>query len=178
MKEGKKSHMTQERIDLLDSIGFVWAMGRDQEWELLWLERFEELRKYKETHGDCQVQRYHPTLGGWVNKQRHNYRIMKGGKKSSFMLQERIDLLDSIGFVWTVGRDQEWDLLWLERFEELRNYKETHGDCLVRRCHPTLGSWVNRQRLNWRNMKDGNKSAMMQERIDLLESINFSFNGK
>ena len=107
MKEGKKSHMTQERIDLLDSIGFVWAMGRDQEWELLWLERFEELRKYKETHGDCLVRRRHPTLvlGKWISNQRQKYRIMKEGKRCSAMIQERIDLLDSIGFVWAVNND-------------------------------------------------------------------------
>ena len=102
-----------------------------------WYATFEALKSYKETHGDCLVRSRHPTLGSWVCRQRQKYRIMKEGKKSH-MTQERIDLLDSIGFVWEVNTAWDQQPLWLGKFEELRKYKKTHGDCLVLRHYPSL----------------------------------------
>ena len=166
LKEGKKSPITQERIDFLDSIGFEWSVHK----LLPWMDRFKALRNYKEANGDCLVPQSHPTLGAWVTTQRQNYRLLKEGKKPS-ITQERIDLLNSIGFEWSVLKV----LPWTDRFEALRNYKEAHGDCRVPHKHHVLGAWVNSQRANYRLLMKGKKSRITQERIDLLNSIGFEW---
>jgi len=47
-QEGKKSSMTLERIQKLESIGFVWAKRKGPE---AWETKFRELVLYKEEHG-------------------------------------------------------------------------------------------------------------------------------
>jgi len=57
---------------------------------------------YKATYGNCMVpQRYlaNPQLGTWVHTQRRQYKLLKGGKKSS-MTAEKISRLNSVGFDW------------------------------------------------------------------------------
>ena len=51
-QEQKKSSMTLERIDKLNSINFPWRMketGKD------WMERYRELNEYRAANGDCRV---------------------------------------------------------------------------------------------------------------------------
>jgi len=48
--EGKKSHMTQDRIDELNDISFIWDPLQDA-FDL----RFSQLVEYKEANGDCNV---------------------------------------------------------------------------------------------------------------------------
>ena len=99
LQEGKESYMTEERIELLESIGFVW-----NQLEATWFELFDELKAYKNKYGNCNVSRgwkENEKLGRWVNKQRQQYRLLQEGKKSQ-MTEERIKLLDSIGFQWSL----------------------------------------------------------------------------
>ena len=50
------SQLTQERIDQLNEIDFVWEVGSGgQKDDTLWKQRFNELIKYKKKHGDCLV---------------------------------------------------------------------------------------------------------------------------
>jgi hypothetical protein len=51
LKEGKPSTMTTERIRALEELGFIWSMCDHVDWE----DRLEELRQYKQKHGDCLV---------------------------------------------------------------------------------------------------------------------------
>jgi hypothetical protein len=48
--EGKSFHITQDRIDILNDIGFIWDPWHDS-FDLL----LSKLVEYKETHGDCDV---------------------------------------------------------------------------------------------------------------------------
>jgi len=71
-----------------------------------WPDMFEELKKYKETHGHCSVPVHYPSdkcLALWAKAQRRNCREMKKNRYSP-MTAERADLLDSIGFVWKVKK--------------------------------------------------------------------------
>jgi hypothetical protein len=65
LKSGQASHMTQERIEKLESIGgWVWVARDRVDWDV----RLSELQQYKKEHGDCLVPyRYpdNPQLGGW-----------------------------------------------------------------------------------------------------------------
>lgn len=73
-----------------------------------WMERFIELKTYKEKHGTCNVtfakeHEHYKTLAYWVSNQRISYR-----KKN--MPQDRIDLLKSLGFDFSqVGREGQND---------------------------------------------------------------------
>lgn len=97
-RKNKKCVMTDERIYLLESIGFKWNSHQNQ-----WFQRFEQLKSFQKKHGHTIVsQRRGGKLGLWVQTQRIQYQLFgKKGKRSS-MTQERIDLLESVGFQWNV----------------------------------------------------------------------------
>jgi len=96
MKQGKKSHMTEDRALALDSIGFCWDTH-----EQIWGERLRELCAFRAVHGDCLVPTSYPQnnkLGTWVHHQRRQYKKFQEGKPCH-ITTERIRALESIGFV-------------------------------------------------------------------------------
>jgi len=75
-------------------------------------------------------------------------------------------------------KDSVNDSKWTERYNELVQYKDWHGDCNVPqrfKDNPKLGSWVFRQRQQYKNLKSGKKSHMTAQRIDMLKSIGFTW---
>jgi hypothetical protein len=49
------------------------------------------------------------------------------------LTQERINLLNAIGFTWTIRSRDSLEESWNQRLEDLKQYKEQFGHCLV---HP------------------------------------------
>ncbi len=83
--------LTDERIRLLDGIGFVWDLQASD-----WFNRFDQLVHFQNTHGNVDVPQKYPqnqSLSNWIRTQRRRY--LKG-----MMPQNRIALLNQIGFVW------------------------------------------------------------------------------
>ena len=160
--------LSADRIAKLDALGFVWASSRKTlvDWERIsadWQARFDELLRYKETHGDCDVPakwRENPQLGNWVSQQRQN-------RKSGTLHPERQRRLDEIGFDWrSENRKEEWTT----RFEQLKAYKERFGNCRVPvkwKENPQLGVWVTNQR---HRLKSGTLSL---EKEKLLVELGF-----
>jgi hypothetical protein len=102
-----RASISRERIDILNKEGFVWDSH-----EVVWSERFEEILKYKEQYGDCNVPcnfKENPHLGSWVKCQRRQYRDFIRGKRSSMTL-DRIKKLESINFMWAQRRPKRSDL--------------------------------------------------------------------
>eukprot|EP00980_Cylindrotheca_fusiformis_P003752 scaffold833_cov92-Cylindrotheca_fusiformis.AAC.6 len=96
-KEGKRSTMTEDRIAALEKIGFAWNKN-----EAIWHQRIEELAKYRDEHGNCDVPRNYPPnmdLAKWVESQRKQYHLRKDGKKSS-MTDARTAELERVGLSW------------------------------------------------------------------------------
>jgi hypothetical protein len=96
LKQTNSPRLTPRREALLNSIGFVWSV-QDAEWE----EMFNKLVKHKAKHGVTNVPRSAGTLGLWVKNQRArlgNKRNMP--QNNSEKTNQRIQKLDSIGFVW------------------------------------------------------------------------------
>ncbi len=90
----RDGHLSQERIERLDRIGFIWN-ARDFDW----MQRLQKLKRYVEENGEIP-RLSQPGIGYWVDRRRFDY---KQGKLS----QERIDLLEAIpGWAWvlTTGR--------------------------------------------------------------------------
>jgi len=143
-----------------------------------WADRVRELMQYRDDHGHCSVPRKHSSLGRWVDAQRTKFKKFDAGKASS-MTPHRVKILNYIGFVWDASdkraakRD---DLAWMQMFEELMEYKEKHGDCLVPnkyKDNPKLGRWVSKQRHFYHYTKKGKLPRMAEERQLKLEEIGF-----
>jgi len=170
LQDGKSSPMTQERINKLETLGFVWEPLKDQ-----WNSNFELLCRYKKDQGDCLFPKSCVidgiALGNWVDRQRQDYRTLQE-KRPSPMTQERINKLDALGFVWEHFKNQ-----WNSNFDLLHQYKEGNGDCLVPRSYVidgiALGIWVQTQRKEYQKLQDGKPSPMTQERINKLETLGF-----
>ena len=171
-KEGKVSPMADDRINLLEKIGFVWNVP-----DSTWMVRYEELKQFKATRGHCNVpsdDSANKELGTWVHKQRTEYRLQEKGKQSSAMTAERIALLEEIGFVW---KPQESG--WMERYEELKQFQQSNGHCNVPKQYPPnkkLGLWVYKQREAYRLRQAGKETKRMTDwRVEMLEKIGFSW---
>jgi hypothetical protein len=155
----KKNHfLTEERIRILEDIGFCWDVQ-----ESVWYERFESLQAFKEYHGHADVPCVYekdPTLARWVMQARYVYKEMQkrqgihsnnnndGSKKKVEMSNnvyltkltpERIKLLNDIGFVWDKN-----EAYWWEQYRALVEYKKKNGHCSVPSAHEDvqLRNWV------------------------------------
>ena len=94
--------MTMKKIEMLENIGFQWSPT-----SIRWNDMFDELKLYKAGNGDCNVPRFfkkNPKLGMWVHyqRQRRRYKKSKVGSYSSMTQQQRIEMLENIGFQWNV----------------------------------------------------------------------------
>jgi hypothetical protein len=99
-----------------------------------WNARIEELKLYKDKYGNCLVpkkSRTHPQLGIWVMNQRAQYKLLHEHRAST-MTPERMEALEEAGFVWSMCDHVDWDA----RLQELREYRDKHGDCLVPNKYP------------------------------------------
>eukprot|EP00592_Proboscia_alata_P006749 CAMPEP_0194356292 /NCGR_PEP_ID=MMETSP0174-20130528/3995_1 /TAXON_ID=216777 /ORGANISM="Proboscia alata, Strain PI-D3" /LENGTH=969 /DNA_ID=CAMNT_0039125843 /DNA_START=231 /DNA_END=3140 /DNA_ORIENTATION=+ len=121
------TNMTEWRFKKLESISFVWVcqnpsmsqnrsgsyrrktkISQEDKYDATWAVSFDHLVAYKEEHGDTMVpQTYaiNQKLGNWVARQRREYSSLKYASKSSSMKKSRIKALESIGFVWSLNRE-------------------------------------------------------------------------
>eukprot|EP00814_Leptocylindrus_danicus_P002452 CAMPEP_0116025168 /NCGR_PEP_ID=MMETSP0321-20121206/12860_1 /TAXON_ID=163516 /ORGANISM="Leptocylindrus danicus var. danicus, Strain B650" /LENGTH=303 /DNA_ID=CAMNT_0003497255 /DNA_START=851 /DNA_END=1762 /DNA_ORIENTATION=+ len=142
--------------------------------------RVRELMKYRDHNGHCNVpQKPFSSLGEWVKKQRVAFKKFDAGKVSRITPQ-RIKILNCIGFVWDAsGVGRRNDEGWMRNFEELMEYKEKHGDCLVPRMYEgnrNLGNWVHTQRQVYRNKRKAKTTRMTEEHQHKLDEIGFVWN--
>jgi hypothetical protein len=111
-KPRRSAPLTQDRIDLLNELGFTWTIRSRDSLGESWNERLQSLREYSDKHGNCLVpSRYppNPELGVWVGTQRTQYRLYMKAKESgqplsgmSAMNEERIRQLGELDFVWAL----------------------------------------------------------------------------
>ena len=197
--------MSADRIARLEEVDFVWTVGRGggkrlrgnlKQPSASWNQRFQELCAYKEKHGDCLVPTIYPdnpALGRWVATQRKQYRTYAKAKEAETsdlaggdMNEERVRLLEGIGFVWELGPG--WDSnTWNERLEELKAYKQQHGDCNVPITYTEnlqLAKWVAMQRTQYANYIKAVRAGETEpavggitaDRIAKLDEMGFSWN--
>lgn len=81
--------------------------------------RYLELVDFKEKNGHARVPSNDKNLGVWVGTQRKQYRLKQKGLPSH-MTDERIEMLDKIGFIWEVNT-------WNDRYDELKEFYEENG---------------------------------------------------
>jgi len=156
--------LSQEEIDRLDEIGFLW---KPRDGDKNWKQMYKRLKKYKLSHGDCLVpMRFQEdgALGNWVSTQRML-------KKRDEIPQDRQEKLENLGFVWIVRdyveQDQtRHDEKWKIQYEKLCLFRDENGHTLVPKTS-NLCAWVARQRYIFK------KNELKSDRRDLLEEIDF-----
>lgn len=159
----KKEMISDEQIQLLDVLGFTWQRRERGSWE----DRYQELIEFKASHGHCNVSFAYeevPKLGAFVN-------TMRTQKSSGLLRQERIELLERIGFQWAirkVSKDEAWEI----RYAQLQEFKARNGHCKVPNAwpeNPLLGRWVGLQRQQKKSGK------LYPEREEMLNSMGFDW---
>jgi hypothetical protein len=141
----------------------------------IWSEKFEDLCEFRRFYGHCHVphtyERNAP-LAQWVKRQRYQYKLKLEGKRST-LSDERVRLLNKIGFIWN-----SHDAVWEERWNELLQYKRLHGHCVVPSNYeknPQLAVWVKRQRRQYKFYCEDKPTSMTSERITKLEKLGFAW---
>jgi len=193
-QRGEVTRLTTERMVRLSILGMIWNIP-----EASWEEFYQQLVDFKMKHGHTNV----PTdaqdsFSAWVHNQRSENKKFRQGEYSR-MTQERIDKLNELNFEWDYQ-----EAVWLERYEELRQYRKEHGDwydftvILLGRIrgskthmfslplfsivpktyasNPFLGRWVGQQREQYKKFQDGKAASITPERIKLLNEIEFVWN--
>ncbi len=150
---------------------------------LLRIGRFEELKKYREDHGDTLVPKsysVYPFLGRWVDKQRLDYKRFierkQTGKidknKPTGMTQQRIQLLEDVDFIWDPFQ-YAWDM----KYNELCDFISINGHSAIRAKRGSknfpLARWVSVQRSYYKKYLNGEKTSLTEERIEKLNQIGF-----
>ena len=151
-----RHNLSNEQINLLDSIGFSWNALSDK-----WDSSFVSLVNFKNRNGHCRVPLRHiegeTNLGRWVSRQR---------KTKHRLTIERLKQLNEIGFCWDPLVAQ-----WEDAFTLLTEFKEQKKHCRVPGGFKVdgfkLGAWVGTQRRS--------KSSLSQDRIERLVSLGFSW---
>ena len=67
---GSKTGMTIEKIQHLEDLGFQWSVKEDH--DIVWNQRFEELKEYAEEHNGQLSGQRGSKLGRWVHSQKNH----------------------------------------------------------------------------------------------------------
>lgn len=164
--------LSRDQIVRLNGVGFIWDVQ-----SLVWDEMFAKLKMFKERFGHCNVEtggEKYPALHGWVSNQRTR-------RKKGTLTDERIEQLDSLGFLWdwqTVKRDKTW----MKWYRELENYTREHGNPHVPSAYRNtkLASWVwiQRQRRKGTYKLKGSLDSMTTEQASLLDELGFRWDAR
>ena len=104
------AYTTNEQISQINSpvTGRPLATGSSPMWDL----RFNQLKQFRASFGHTNVPnkfKDNPQLATWVTEQRRHYRKTKVDGKKTSLTDERIAILEGIGFQWSVHESQ-WDV--------------------------------------------------------------------
>jgi hypothetical protein len=137
----------------------------------LWKIKFAELMEFKQQKGHCCVPNTfekNPALARWVKRQRYQCKLKIEGKEST-MTDERVVVLDKHGFIWN-----SHSAAWQERFDELAEYKELHGNCNIPSnysSNPQLATWTKCQRRQRKLHFEGKANTAVPERMAEFRQI-------
>ncbi|KAL7488500.1 hypothetical protein ACHAW6_014094 [Cyclotella cf. meneghiniana] len=170
---GHPDHIEPYKVVALNRLGFDW-----QPRENYWMDMYEQLKLYLEQNNGKMPprtinSRKNP-LGQWCDTQLENYRQFHRGSKRAYITQEKIDMLNQIGFVW-----DKTGQLWLDNYEKLKSFKLKHGHCNA--VPSLLGGdrslylWVSKQRRKYSNFKNcEKKDTLTEKQAALLDEIDFA----
>lgn len=160
-----------------------------------WEKCFEDLKDFKEKFGHCLVPKSfkeNQSLAYWVQRNRRHYALYQKGEQS-LLTAERVKRLEDLDFVFRAkGAEVQAELekknkrekgvkKWNRHFQEMCEYKETHGNCLVPKQYTenrALASWVYNQRFQYKKKLEGQDVPLDDQRIKKLNEIGFCWKAK
>ena len=158
VRSGKRITCTNEQINLLNKINFIWDIN-----EYEWNKSYEAIKKHLTLNKN--IDKYTKTesglpIGTWAGTQRLFF-------KKAILSKDRVDKLKAIGFDFE-GKSAQWE----NSFQYLKKFKSEHGHLNVKvdfidKDGFKLGRWVVAQRAKF----NGNK--LSKERIKKMNSIGF-----
>ncbi|CAB9507559.1 helicase [Seminavis robusta] len=96
--------LTPSRAKKLEELGF--EMSNKNPRHIRWDFRFQQLKEFKEEYGHTQVPigwDVNVKLANWVSTQRQEFKNLRKGRTSQ-LNEQRIELLNELGFAWEVQR--------------------------------------------------------------------------
>ena len=156
------STMTVDRINKLDSVGFVWTPPDAKTGE--WNRKFAMYCDFVENNGVHCIPPTTSVLGKWIRYQRSMNRF--GGLK-----EDRIEKLNKIGFLWngpsTSERTDAFTVAWDQNFALYRDFVEENGMCCPPKKKSKMSIWVYSQR------KMKRLGTLKKDRLDKLNKMGF-----
>jgi len=177
LKLGTPNRLSAVRLQKLTDLGFNFSPRNPY---VKWEKRVEQLKAWKQQHGHLRIPVTDPELGEFVARQRVDYQKYLEGKETLGMNAERAQDLESLDFVFQVGKRRPMVTRapakkWEERFDELKEYKKIHGHTLVPQASTGLGDWVHKQRQSYKKLKLGHPSPLTTTKALHLADIGFVF---
>ena len=152
-----KDTLSQERINELNSIGFIWSTD-----DYIWEQSFEQLKLNLEMNNynyDLLLKEEFAKLYRWTQNQKASYAL---GKLSQY----KIDKLNSINIVWNTNEH-----LWEQSFKNVYNFVKKYGAIIPSlKTHPKERSWIYKQRQLYRAGK------LREDRMEKFLSLGYSLN--
>jgi HKD family nuclease len=167
----------------LEEVGFYFGDGHEIRWAKIWEEHYGFLKAYYEEYGNSDVPHTPDnkdvfyTLGNWVA-------IQKTYFNNNVLSDYKIEKLNELDFIWQKTAEfNPRNKIWMERYEELKQWTEKHGDAHVPQVNEDgtqnkLGRWLNDQRhlkRKGRKRADGTIRYLEDERVNLLLEIGVDF---
>mmetsp|Transcript_30720 Transcript_30720/g.59912 ORF Transcript_30720/g.59912 Transcript_30720/m.59912 type:complete len:841 (+) Transcript_30720:52-2574(+) len=180
LRNGEESKLTAVRMRKLNDAGFIFNprdISVNMSFKDRWEARLQSLKDYKERHGDFAFRQEEYKLSRIITKVRVQYKQRQKGIHNG-LSDERIAQLEEIGFDFYRGKTpevREQPRPWEERFEQLLQFKEEHGHCIVPQSAGSLGEWVKKQRAGYKLLMAGKPTNLTHEKALRLSSIGFCF---
>ena len=134
-----------------------------------WLEQYNHAKQYYLENGDLLIPGTYETNGGlklgmWISRQRRDYIKNK-------LSNDRIELLEAIGMIWSV-----YDAQWFDYYRLAVKYYNENGNLLTPRLYTTsngikLGSWLGAQRRQYKDGKLSEGKTELLEKIGMIWSV-------
>ena len=160
-KQKTSYELSDERLYFLQQIGFDF---HDYSWD----ERYEQLKRFKETHGpDAKITLENDKigLGEWVKKQFWDCRAYRQGHGN--LNSSQIDKLKQLGI--QSEKDRKYDEEFERMIPQLAQFKEQHGHCKVTDATPELFAWVKKQKKIYHlYLQKGKQSLLSHEKAKRL----------
>lgn len=165
--------LSNYQIRELDKLGFEWNNSRKSE-VFCFDTWFDDLKKYKEKHGNCNVaEKDNRRLYSWCYKIRNTYIRNQEGKNTSIMLtEEQVKKLADIGFDFSaVTRDKSFE----DRMKDIIAFNEEYGHCRVpQKINKSLQTWCAKIRRDY-SLPPEERILLNSDRIKKLEEIGFEW---
>jgi superfamily II DNA or RNA helicase len=141
----RKNELSEDKVKELDAIAFEWDVPRPNKFstprvklpieskqnikrrnETQWDKFLKSLKLYKQANGDLLIPaQYRDASNFMLGQTAVDYR---SAFRRGELIQEKIDILNELGFLWEVGKPSNAQFAWENFLDELKKYKETFGN--------------------------------------------------